>query len=566
MKKYLIYTCVACTAWTIAACQDDNKIPDPTPDTPDPALEEQRYSGGELGTSFISSSKAFEQPTPAIEKSGMFLSFNRGEKMFEKPFTANTNGGEREGLGPLYVRSSCLHCHPGYGHGQSIPDGYFNTTDVGNGYLLVVYNPANDAYVSWLAGMPQSHAIAPFKDPLDETKIKIKWENFTDEWGNKFPDGESYSLRYPEVNLPREAVYVINQGYEDATTTGYEVRLESTLGIYGSGLLDAITDEDIIAQYKQEYQDGFMPNGFNPAMFKDGQYVGYYTNAKQGDGTPKVRRFTYAISRGPLLDAAGANAIWNITNVTRSDRKYHYLDLNGKIYATCASKDKDVQAGFDAYIRKITTAEEHPEFFTDNVEKNIYNYLTSNNLPTEMSDNDYVDFMVWHRGLAVPAARNITSENIQKGKKLFEEIGCAYCHRPSWTTGDDQVYDPNLFKVTDPNSAYYGKTLSELMPRYPHQKIWPYTDLVQHKLYMKNDIRTGWCRTTALWGRGLHQLCTGATYADRLHDCRARNVIEAIMWHGANQGGTSDAYYSVKKFRELSKEDRDAIVAFVDAI
>ena len=146
-------------------------------------------------------------------------------------------------------------------------------------------------------------------------------------------------MRYPEVNIPREAVYVINQGYEDATTSNYEVRLESTLGIYGSGILDAITDEDIIAQYNKEYADGFMTNGFNPAFYKDGQYVGYYTNSKQGDGTKKVLRFTYAISRGPLLDAAGANAIWNITNVTRSDRRYHYLDLNGKIYATYASKD-----------------------------------------------------------------------------------------------------------------------------------------------------------------------------------------------------------------------------------
>ena len=66
----------------------------------------------------------------------------------------------------------------------------------------------------------------------------------------------------------------------------------------------------------------------------------------QGDGTPYARRFTYALTRGPLLDAAGANAIWNITNVTRSDRRYHYLDLAGTTYATIASTDPDVQAGF----------------------------------------------------------------------------------------------------------------------------------------------------------------------------------------------------------------------------
>ncbi|MBR6285891.1 MAG: hypothetical protein IKR18_02720 [Bacteroidaceae bacterium] len=557
---------VALGAATIVACSSDNDIPDPEKEVVDPSVAEQFYTGGQLGTSFVSSSKAYEQPTPAVNQSNMFLSFNRGEKMFEKPFTSNTNGGEREGLGPLYIRSSCIHCHPGYGHGKSLTDGYFNTTEVGNGSLLVVYDPTTNAYVQWLAGMPQTHAIAPFKSPLDETKITVHWENFVDEWGNKFPDGETYSLRYPEVTLPREAVYVINQGYEDATTSNYEVRLESTIGIYGSGLLDAIDDDSIIAQYRKEYADGLMKNGLNPAIFSNGEYTGYYANSNQGDGTKRVRRLTYAISRGPLSDGPGSNALWNITNVTRSDRRYHYLDLNGTIYATYASKDPDIQAGFPEYIARISNPIEHPEWFGSDVEQNIYNYLTSKNLDAEISDDDFVDFMVWHRGLAVPAARNIDNPTIQHGKKLFEEIGCAYCHRPSWKTGSDKVYDPNLFRVKDSKSANYGKDLADIMPRYPNQKIWPYTDLVQHKLFMKNDIRTGWCRTTPLWGRGLHQLCTGSAYADRLHDCRARNVIEAIMWHATNQGGTSDAYYPVKQFRNLPKADRDAIVAFIDAI
>ncbi|MDR2679261.1 MAG: hypothetical protein LBC47_00465, partial [Tannerella sp.] len=61
--------------------------------------------------------------------------------------------------------------------------------------------------------------------------------------------------------------------------------------------------------------------------------------------------------------------------------------------------------------------------------------------------------------------------------------------------------------------------------------------------------------------RGLSLKCTGA--ADRLHDCRARTVIEAIMWHGDTN---SDARRSVEKFRNLSKAERDAIVEFIEAI
>ena len=185
------------------------------------------------------------------------------------------------------------------------------------------------------------------------------------------------------------------------------------------------------------------------------------------------------------------------------------------------------------------------------MEQDIYDYLMGKNIEPEMSDSDYADFMVWHRGLAVPAARDLDDEDVQRGKTLFTQIGCAYCHRPSWTTGEDNFTDPTGF-FKDGDSR---------LPRYPHQTIWPYTDMVQHRLHMKNDIRTGWCRTTPLWGRGLSTLVNGGV--DRLHDCRANTVIEAIMWHGDPQ---SDARKSVEAFRELSKEDRDAIVKFIESI
>ena len=240
-----------------------------------------------------------------------------------------------------------------------------------------------------------------------------------------------------------------------------------------------------------------------------------------------------ALTRGPIMDGAGANAIWNITNVTRSDRKYHYLDLNGTIYAEYASKDPEVQTAFGT-------------------EEEIYKYLTSKELPAEMTDEEFTQVMVWHRGLAVPAARGVNDEKVLRGKELFTQIGCDYCHRPTWTTGSDEVRDPNNFPLT------------ASMPRYPNQKIWPYTDMIQHKLCMENDIRTGWCRTTPLWGRGLHRKATGDAYEARMHDTRARNVIEAIMWHGySNQ---SDAYWPTQQFYKLNKEDRDAVVAFINAI
>lgn len=100
------------------------------------------------------------------------------------------------------------------------------------------------------------------------------------------------------------------------------------------------------------------------------------------------------------------------------------------------------------------------------------------------------------------------------------------------------------------------------MPRYQNQTIYPYSDFVQHKLYMMNDIHGSWCRTTPLWGRGLSYLNTGAE--DRLHDCRARNEVEAIMWHCYSK--KSHAYSSAMNFYKASKSDRDAVVKFLRSI
>ncbi len=574
---YLINSLFVASAITACSDNENQYVPSDNPENNE--KPEWYYTGGQLGTAYLTTSNALEQPTEPIEANEeMSQRFKNGEQLFEKMYM-NNHSGVRKGLGPAYVRSSCIHCHPGYGHGKRNPAGAFQTTSIGNGCLLVVYNPDTDGYVSWLTGMPQGHATQPFKAPLDESKVIIEWKKYTDEWGNKFPDGESYDLEYPEVTLAADAVYAKNEGVI-SSLGNYKVLLESTIGIYGTGLLDAISDDDLKAQYAKEEQDGYMQNGLNEAFFKNGEWVKQYSNTKVTDVNPDFTdkgeqhpfRFTYALSRGPLQDAAGANAMWNITNVTRSNRRYHYLDTyfasasgedktvyGGSSWVKASANDPEVQAGYQSYIEEVDPDKNHPTWHADDytdktqVARAIAAYLTSQELDVEMDDEDFIDFMVWHRGLAVPAARNVDDPDVIKGKELFEQIGCAYCHRPSWTTGDDNFYDPN---------GFFTKGDSRL-PRYPNQTIWPYSDLVQHKLHMENDIRTGWCRTTPLWGRGLHQMCTGSATADRLHDNRARSVIEAIMWHGNVK---SDARMTVEKFRNLSKAERDAIVKFIDSI
>ncbi|MDR0348094.1 MAG: hypothetical protein LBH90_01200 [Tannerella sp.] len=530
MLKKVCFLLLSSFLLAFTACKDDDD-PLAEPERVD-VPEEKWYAGGELGTVFNATSFAYEQPAPAVEYTGMAQAFKLGEYLFENDFNQNQTGAFC-GLGPLMIRHGCLYCHPGYGHGKRQTE--YRSNRRGNGYLLVITDET-DTYLSSLTGMPQTMAVTPFKPPVDETKIKIDWLTHVDEWGNKFPDGETYELIYPEVTIPKDAYYVPLEVTKNNVTTTVpfqqvKVRLESTIGVYGTGLLDAIADNDLKAEYARQEQLG-MP--LNPDIFAGGNWVKTYAN------TGRSLRFTYALSRGPLQDGAGANAIWNITNVTRSNRTYHYMT---GAYAKTASQDKEVQEAFYTYFPEQNK--------TGDVEKDIYNYLTATDLDVEMKDKSYENFMIWHRGLAVPAARNLDDPDVQKGEELFTTAGCAMCHKPSWTTGPDNVSDPSgFFTDNDPR-----------LPRYPNQKIWPYSDMVQHKLYMKNDIRTGWCRTTPLWGRGLSHLVTGA--GDRLHDCRARNVVEAVMWHGS---ADSHARKSAEKFRTLTKAERDAIVKFINAI
>ena len=530
------------------------------------------YPGGLLGTTEKAS---YSAAAPAVENvAGMEEDFNTGEDFFEHLYTFEQ--APRKGLGPAWVRNSCIACHPSYGHGKRQTE--YRANAIGNGYLLVIYHPDNNAYISEVTGMPQTQAMSPFKAPIDESLINIEWKTVTQMESGlamKFPDGEAYELIYPEVTIPQHAFNT------NPRPTNYDVRLESTIGVYGTGLLDALTDEDIEAQWRAEapYVD------LNPAMwdkeantFKASAYYSApYNDTGSHHGTHgPLKRFTYAMTRGSLQDGAGANAIWNITNVTRSDRHWLYTTT---AWAKAQSEDNEVIS----YIKEHGRSEAsilHP-YYADGTSEGIANrvyeilntptvaykstfekYLLNSsphNGEEEMTDKQYYQFMVWHRGLAVPAARNLDDAAVKRGKTLFTQIGCAQCHRPSWKTGSDNYWVDASIKAY---AKSIGKDAASVLPKYPNQTIWPYTDMVQHRLWMINDIRTGWCRTTPLWGRGLSRQLTGAD--DRLHDTRARTVIEAIMWHGYSK--KSDAYSSTEKFYNLPKADRDAVVKFIESI
>lgn len=540
------------------------------------------YPGGRLGTTDNITAGCYEDESPAVNEQGLTVQFNHGEMFFERNVTLNT--APFKGLGPASVRKSCLDCHPAYGHGKWQSSYEANTAHAfGNGYLLVVYYAnepgSNDgAYVSEVTGMPQTMAVEPFLPPIDESGISIMWIPVTSMESGlpmKFPDGETYSLQYPEMTIAKDAFNTDPNPYDTAREKGLTMgfRLESTIGVIGVGLIDAIPEEALREQYRAEapyveLNPAFWDKGAND--FAASAFYANWQAGKNGDGIladgsyvargeyKPIKRFTYAMTRGSLQDGAGANAIWNITNVSRPDRPYLYTTV------AWAKKMSEMPSVIAAIRREGSSSPYYVDVnkdgtvTDDEISETVLALLspTTNqfdnpyhNFEPEMSADQFYDFMVWHRGLSIPRARNLHEEDVQKGKSLFTEMGCATCHRPSWKTGDDNYWSPAMNE---------GKPL----PRYANQTIWPYSDFIQHRLYMKNDIHGTWCRTTPLWGRGLSTINTGAS--DRLHDCRARNVVEAIMWHAYSR--QSDAYSSAEKFYNLSKEDRDAVVKFIESI
>ncbi|WP_416223122.1 di-heme oxidoredictase family protein [Tianweitania sp.] len=153
---------------------------------------------------------------------------------------------------------------------------------------------------------------------------------------------------------------------------------------------------------------------------------------------------------------------------------------------------------------------------------------------------DLVTF--YSQNLAVPARRDVGDAQVLRGKQVFYETGCASCHMPKFVTRRDA-----------PNKAH----------RF--QLIWPYSDFLLHDMGegladgQKVGAATGmeW-RTPPLWGIGLTKTVVGHTFF--LHDGRARNLTEAILWHGGEAQTARDSYAG------LLKEDRDALVRFLESL
>lgn len=167
---------------------------------------------------------------------------------------------------------------------------------------------------------------------------------------------------------------------------------------------------------------------------------------------------------------------------------------------------------------------------------------TGNNFRPEVVPSRLSNITLYMQGLAVPARRSVDDPDVKNGEKLFATAQCPACHVPELKTG--------------PKPAIAAAA---------NQVIRPYTDLLLHD--MGDELADGrpdfkasgreW-RTAPLWGIGLIPKVNG--HSDLLHDGRARNVTEAILWHGG------EATPARQAFEKMSKAERNALVKFVESL
>lgn len=167
---------------------------------------------------------------------------------------------------------------------------------------------------------------------------------------------------------------------------------------------------------------------------------------------------------------------------------------------------------------------------------------TSAQEPYELQPS-VLDKVAFYSGtLAVPGRRNWQDATVKRGKHLFVQLNCGGCHTPKVQTGT-----------------------SGIAAELSNQTIRPYTDLLLHDMGAdladnRPDFEatgTEW-RTPPLWGIGLFQAVSHHTFY--LHDGRARNLEEAILWHGG------EAQRSRRAFMDLPKADRAAVLQFLSSL
>ena len=453
-------------------------------------------AGGMTGKGL--SDRSFVQVGRNVDRKQELL-FWTGFSLFRDPWVISPSSTkDRDGLGPLFNTRSCISCHLSGGKGPAPEEGNSKPTALvirfGSGVDGLFSDPVYGDQLQPRASAITHSSIEP--DLLGEAKLQLGYQEVYGEYA----DGSTYILRQPTYQLTDLAYGGLDK------RTVLSPRFSPV--IYGVGLLDAISEQDLLAQEDiyDANQDGISAK-YNrvPIAPSSHNTADFHNSVENIKGTHRagIGRFGHK-AKHPSLHQQVAAAFRDDIGITNTSFGTE----------SCSAGQPNCQA---ASVIGGHQSVEIPDKLLDLVTQ--FNQL-----------------------IAVPPARNLDSATAQQGRELFYKIGCESCHTASYTT----------------DAEYPHKSLA-------NQTIWPYTDLALHDMgagladgvneYAANS--TEW-RTPPLWGIGARKNIRSENLY--LHDGRAKTVAAAILWHGG------EAQISQQNFIQLNKQQRNALLAFLDAI
>ena len=495
------------------ACQEDTEGLDNFMEKHSEDLENYILSAG-TSTIFYNSSKAYDIDAEWL--SGTYASrFQHGNSLYDNV---------TDNYGPVYAGYSCGSCHMNAGRTSpgtwnqigTDPDGtpVYGSGTNGMSSMLVYVSRKNGVFFQDYGRVLHDQSIYGV---TAEGKLEVRWKY---EKG-QFADGQPYELACPKYTITKWYKKMWDSVKKDSVEIKPEdlfCTVRIPLRHVGMGQMMALDRSEIERLAAQSNYPEYGISG----------------------------RCNYITERG-------------VTGVGLSGNKAQHLDLTVEL-----GFSSDMGATNSRYPEEICQGQSQ-------MKEGSMMGLTYDKLDVSTEDMENVDLYL--HSLGVPARRRGSAtrmvtltkssgatvqmserEAIDMGEKAFYKAKCHLCH------------------VTTLHTRPRGATLlnGTQLPWLGSQTIHPYSDYLLHDMgseimgvglndnYCSGQARGNEWRTTPLWGIGLQQKVNGHTYF--LHDGRARNLTEAILWHG----GEGEA--SKNLFKKMDRSDREALLKFLESL
>ncbi|UHS60196.1 thiol oxidoreductase [Agrobacterium vaccinii] len=321
--------------------------------------------------------------------------FKLGNALFQKLWVSSPSSTQAsDGLGPLYNARSCQTCHIKDGRGRP-PDGNEEAVSM---FLRLARPARTPDEIKAIA----DHDVLNFPDAtyggqhqnlaVPGLKAEGRLAASYDEKRVTLGDGEIVSLRKPTYSLKG-----LNYGPLEPDTTLSPRIAQPTLGL---GLIEAIADEDILANARRD--------GGRPAWVRDHR-----------NGALKLGRFGWKAQNAIVRDQA-ANALSHDIGISSPDAPNAFGD--------CTDKEPDCLSMPTGVQKRLGDVE---------------------------APSPVLDLMTFYtENLAVPARRNVDDPTVLHGKQQFYDAGCASCHVPKFVTKRDANDPLHSFQLIWPYSDF----------------------------------------------------------------------------------------------------------------